>query len=273
MNLISSREALDFFAQAAPRPWVCRTLCWMITQGEIDAYFNRGLITASASRISLIIHLLDGIRATSGPEVDAIIDEEFDPEFAAKLKGKEPFDKIQDEPYEWIPDAPEQIDPGYFMFWPKIDWEIGTLEFDFVPDERDLREMFFPSGDFFYSEFEKADYAGKLEGFSFSHNEIEMMLPTFEMRRSGDQALSTPTGGRPTGRPQKWDWDGAFAYIIAQAQKPDGLPTGHGAQAQVEAMMAEWFEHETGASPVESQIRKRASPCPPAVLTCPIRPE
>jgi hypothetical protein len=202
---------------------------------------------------------LDGIRSTSGPEVDALIDKEFDPELAAKLKNKESFDKINDEPFEWVPEAPEPVDPGYFMFLPTISWNDGTLEFDWVPDERDSREMFFPSGELFYSEFEKAEYAGKLEGFSFSYNEIEMMLPTFEMRRSSDKIQSTAMGIRPIGRPQKWDWDGAYAYIVAQAQKPDGLPTGHGAQARVEAMMAEWFEQETGASPVESQIRKRAS--------------
>ena len=50
-----------------------------------------------------------------------------------------------------------------------------------------------------------------------------------------------------------------MAYIASQAQKPDGLPTGNGAQAKIETMMADWFEREVGKSPAISQIRQRAS--------------
>lgn len=64
---------------------------------------------------------------------------------------------------------------------------------------------------------------------------------------------------RRVGRPAKWHWEGALAHVVAMAQTPVGLPTGHGAQAKIEAIIAEWFTAETGNSPSISQIRTRAA--------------
>jgi hypothetical protein len=56
------------------------------------------------------------------------------------------------------------------------------------------------------------------------------------------------------GRPRKWDWDGALIFLIARANTPDGLPS---VQADVEKMMADYFERKNGDSPTESAIRER----------------
>jgi hypothetical protein len=47
--------------------------------------------------------------------------------------------------------------------------------------------------------------------------------------------------------------------VIAVAQEPDGLPTGHGAQARIEEMIAAWFMDQSGECPASSQVRQRAA--------------
>ena len=58
-----------------------------------------------------------------------------------------------------------------------------------------------------------------------------------------------------TGRKRKWDWDGAMAYLVAQANHPDGLPP---LQADVERLVADYFERRNdGVAPTESLIREK----------------
>jgi hypothetical protein len=63
------------------------------------------------------------------------------------------------------------------------------------------------------------------------------------------------------GRPPKYDWEGALAYVTAVANTPDGLETGPGAQAAIERLIADYFTRASndGNAPCESEIRKRAS--------------
>jgi hypothetical protein len=42
MKLVTSREAIAFLSQSAPRAWVQRLLRCMIIDREIDAYFSAG---------------------------------------------------------------------------------------------------------------------------------------------------------------------------------------------------------------------------------------
>ncbi|WP_347269707.1 hypothetical protein [Rhizorhabdus histidinilytica] len=62
------------------------------------------------------------------------------------------------------------------------------------------------------------------------------------------------------GRSGKLDWEGALIHLIRLANTPDGLPLGKGAQAEIERIISAWFIRQTGKSPAESEIRKRASP-------------
>lgn len=61
------------------------------------------------------------------------------------------------------------------------------------------------------------------------------------------------------GRPRKWDWEGAWAALVAEAHTPDGLPEGEGAQARIARIMANWFQQKYGEEPADSEIRKRAA--------------
>jgi len=109
------------------------------------------------------------------------------------------------------------------------------------------------------SEFEKAEFEVRFSGMSFEFNKIEMMLPNLEVHSSTLVVTDRVDRKRSIGRPPKWDWEGALAFIVSQAQLPDGLPTGPGAQARIEEMMANWFTGETGDAPAPSQIRQRAA--------------
>mgnify|MGYP003670918167 CR=1 FL=1 len=260
MQFLTSREAVDFLSQAAPRPWVCRILQWMVIDDQIWAYFSKGQVQASTSAFHFLFPLADEAKEDAGPKIDALIEKKYEPDLAAKIKGKSHLDTIFDEPYELEAGLEKQtLDPGFFLFGSNIDWDAGVLESDWLPTERGIVEMFFPTAEYEYSEFENADYSCRLEGLSFDKARIEMMLPNLAMGETGLSNRSSSTVGRHVGRPRTWDWDGAMAHIVAQAQTPDGLPTGHGAQARIETMIAEWFESEVGGSPAVSQIRKRAS--------------
>jgi hypothetical protein len=260
MQFLTSKEAVDFLSQAAPRPWVCRMLRWMIVDEQLWGYFSKAQIQASAPGYQFLLPLAEEAGTSTGPEFDALIDRDHEPGLAEKLKGKSAHETILDDPLDWeAEEGPEAQDPGYFLFASDIDWDTGVLKSDWLPTDPDVIEMFFPTSEFFYSEFEHPSYSVRFEGLAFDRARIEMMLPNFKM---GEVGLidRTPVGGRRhVGRPSTWDWEGALAYVVTQAQTPDGLPTGHGAQARIETMIAEWFESEVGGSPAVSQIRKRAS--------------
>jgi len=260
MDFLTSKAAVDFLAQAAPRPWVCRMLKWMIIDQEIDAYFSKTTFQASASALEFLFPFREEAGDWCGPSMDKIIDREFDNDLANKLKGKDGLEKIFDEPLEWNePDAPEMLDFGFFLFGSTVDFDAGTLIADWLPIEPDIVEVFFPSGEWQYSNFDRPDYTAKLEGMLFAKTRIEMLLPNFSLENIATQTQQPPNPRPYAGRPRKWDWEAALAHIVAQAHMPDGLPTGHGAQARIETMIAEWFESEVGGSPAVSQIRKRAS--------------
>jgi hypothetical protein len=260
MQFLTSKEAVDFLSQAAPRPWVCRMLRWMIVDDQLRGYFTKAQIQASALAFQFLYPLAEEAGAPTGPKMDALIDRDHEPNLAEKLRGKSAHDTIFDDPLDWeAEEGHEAQDPGYFLFASEIDWDAGVLKADWLPTDPDVLDMLFPTAEFSYSEFEHADYSARFEGLAFDRAHIEMMLPNFKMGEIG-LVDRTPLGGRRhVGRPRTWDWEGALAYIVTQAQTPDGLPTGHGAQARIETMIAEWFESEVGSSPAVSQIRKRAS--------------
>lgn len=78
-------------------------------------------------------------------------------------------------------------------------------------------------------------------------------IRSLELRRSSFTNLKNQGG-----RPPTHDWEGAIVHITTLANTPDGLPEGQGAQAKIERLMRDWFIHETGDAPSDSEIRKRA---------------
>jgi hypothetical protein len=259
MEFLSSRDAVTFLSQSAPAAWVYRALLWMVQSGEIELYADKATVDAYASVMSFRGPLYEVAGGWAGDAMDEAIREHYSPEIADRLIGKDNFDEIHDEPYVvegW--DAIGALDPGFLIFNSRFDWMQGELECEAL-DRKILKfEWFFSSQDFVGSEFPDPSYDVSFSGLKFDAKRIELLLPSSQFSANVEKGTGV-SGSRFVGRPRKWDWDGAMAHVVAMAQTPDGLPTGHGAQAKVEAMIAEWFEEQTGDSPAISQIRSKAS--------------
>lgn len=260
MQLISSRDALDFLSQAAPRPWVQRLLRWMAFDDELHVYSRSGKVQAHTNVAEFTLQLYETAGEWAGPKMDEAIRENYDLEFAHKLIGKDKMERVDDEAQTWgETDSPIKVDTGFFLYASDIDFEAGTLATDYIDIGGSFGDAVFPSQELFGTEFERPEYEAELRGLCFVRSQIELLLPTMQI--AGTSALQPDLldWRRSTGRPPRWDWEGALAHIVSLAQHPDGLPTGSGAQARVEEMIAEWFMEEAGDTPSESQIRQRAS--------------
>ena len=260
MKLFSSHEAVTFLSQAAPRPWVQRLLRWMAFDEGLPAYSRKGKVQPFTSIFSMTVHLVQKVGKTCGPELDEAIREEFPPETAVNLIGRDPHDRFYDEPFVWDEhDEPKQLDIGFFLYASEIDWEAGTLKADLLPGSGELSEVFFPDSEFLGTELEEPEFEAVIEGLSFEFSRIEMLLPSIELGQTIGFTTAQHDRRKPVGRPPKWDWEGAMAYVISQAQHPDGLPTGPGAQARIEALISDWFLQQAQEAPSPSQVRQRAS--------------
>jgi hypothetical protein len=260
MKLIPSSHAVNFLAQVAPKPWVQRTLRWMALDEGLLAFGTRGTVQPFTTVGRFTIPLYKEAGEFSGAKMDAVIREHFSPEMAARLVGKSHDDRVDDEAYVWEHNKePRTLDPGFFLFATEIDWDDGVIKAHDIPSRGALNETFFPDSDFIASEFEEADFEVEIEGLSFEFETIQLLLPNVELRQSAAFVTSPLESQRPRGRPAKWDWEGALAFVITQAQHPDGLPTGPGAQARVEEMITGWFMDQTGGAPASSQVRERAA--------------
>ena len=63
----------------------------------------------------------------------------------------------------------------------------------------------------------------------------------------------------PVGSPEQYPWDEFYIQIIAIAQTLDGLPTGYGAQAELQRTMLQWCEDNWGCQPSVSWVKARIS--------------
>lgn len=251
---------MNFLSQAAPRPWVQRLLRWMAFDEGLMAYSRKGRVQPFGSVCDMTSQIIEKAGELSGPKMDEAIRQEFTKDVAEKLIGRDPFSRFYDEAYHWDEtEDPKEIDFGFFLYASEIDWESGTLKAENIPWNDQLHETFFPNSEFFQTELERAEFEVEMEGLSFEFSKIEMLLPSMELgQKSGFVAQSNDLRGK-IGRPQKWDWEGALAYIICAAHHPDGLPTGPGAQAKIEGMISDWFMREVDDTPAQSQIRQRAA--------------
>jgi hypothetical protein len=261
MRLISSRDAVNFLSQAAPRPWVQRLLRWMAFDEDLPAYSTSGKIQAHGTVIDIVGDLIRNSSQLPGPELDALIREQFDTEIAAKLLGRQLHDRFDDQPVIWNEkDDPIRIDIGFFLYVTDIDWDVGTIISDYIPSDSSTREIFFSaSDDLLGSELDRPEYHVVIEGLSFDLSRIEMLLPSMRLGEQAGFSASQREVRSRGGRPPKWDWEAAMAFVVSHAQSPDGLPTGPGAQARIEEMIRDWFLREFDDAPAPSDVRRRAA--------------
>lgn len=254
MKLVSSADTLDFLGKSAPRPWIKRMLRWMIFDGEITPYFTAGRIVPRAS-VGLVL-VEEGIDLSAPmAERDEAIRQRWNAEYSPRLVGRNFDELVEDDPVEWSQsDEPHAVGAGFFVFAEDIDWEGGKLYTE-VSDQSstDLQHLFWDADEHLVSMFAKAEFAASLSGMCFRLDNIEMLQPGAELD-AAKGAPQAPSKGR-IGRPRTWDWEGALTYLVGIAQHPDGLPTGAGAQAKIEKLIADWFISMTGNSPAPSQIR------------------
>lgn len=192
--------------------------------------------------------------------MDAAIEEEFPPEIAKKLVGVHPFSRYDDEIIEWdSSEDPKLVDVGIFLYATEIDWDNGIIIANDIPHNGEFFEAFFQNTELFGSELENCTFDATVKGLCFEFSRIEMLLPTFSLGQTSGFNAIPQERHKAIGRPPKWDWEGVMAYVISEAQKPDGLPTGPGSQAKIEGMIADWFMAQTNETPSVSQIRQRAA--------------
>ena len=219
--------------------------------GKVQAYTTVGMLTMS---------LMAEAGESFGPKMDKLIRESFSREMAESLVGKDVHMRIDDEPTIWgDADDPQILDIGFFLYATELDFDDGTLKADRLPSRGEIAETFFSLDEYFGTEFDNPEFEAEFSGLCFDFAKIEMLLPSLELRQSTGFTTDGSDRKRTIGRPPKWDWEGALAFVISQAQMPDGLPTGPGAQARIEEIMASWFTDETGDAPAPSQIRLRAA--------------
>ena len=259
MKLISSREAVTFLSQAAPRPWVQRLLRWMAFDEGLSVYSRKGRVQPYVSVASYTRELVQKAGEFSGQKMDQAIREEYSEEIAERLVGKDPYSRYNEDPYVWDEsEEPKILDFGFFLFASEIDWDDGILRTEFNPSSEQL-DIFFSDSEFLGTELDDAEFEVEIEGLSFELSKIEMLLPSMQLGQTIGFTASQLDKRKSVGRPQMWDWEGAMAYVISLAQHPDGLPTGPGAQARIEGLISEWFMQEAQDTPSPSQVRQRAA--------------
>lgn len=255
MGLITANDALDFLSKSAPRAWVKRMLLWMIFNAELEAYFLEGRSIATVKLFSIALRAL-GAEAF-GERREELIRKNFDAEMAEKLISADAMDDYEEVAYEWnLKEGPQQVSCGYFVYATNIDWEEGTVQATIHYSTKRDDTLFWDADNLLVSDLEDPDYEVTLKGLCFDRDKIEILQPSIDLSPSPqDRKKERPR----IGRPRTWDWDGAITHLLTIAQKPDGLPVGPGAQAQIERLVADWFIAGAGNGPSVSQVRQHVT--------------
>jgi hypothetical protein len=267
---ITSAQTLDMLQHHAPRAWCKRLIQWEMFAGAATCYFLRGTILEKRRPAAFLV---DALQDDPDAELSlARVERHFSAEIAAALRGVGCPEKptgiqecftlpaIEVNREEWSGD-PRRIPIGAFIYADLVDFESGRLEAEDM-SLRYLNATLFDECEEFNTEHDDSELEVHLSGMCFELSAIEMLAPgapsplPMNLDDATTQAFK-PRGG--PGRARKWDWEGALAHIVCVANKPDGLPEGHGAQAAVERMIADWFVTRSDGAPQESEIRKRAA--------------
>jgi hypothetical protein len=104
---------------------------------------------------------------------------------------------------------------------------------------------------------QSAWYASPMEEYIAMGNEVQFLRADLDALWPApkNEIVKAKNQG---GRLPKWDWEGALIEVTRVANTPDGLPTGRGAQAEIERIMRDWFIATYDGAPSISDIRERA---------------
>ncbi len=260
MILIPAREVLDFLSQAAPRAWLKRMIPSMVEADELHAYVTSGTVRSHVSAIEYLSQIPDYKLEDPSEQRDKLVREVFDDEIADKVRDKKWNERFLEYEIDVVDEEDNRrISPGWLTY-SDIDWDNGTLTPIYIPDARErLDHLWWDQEELLASEFNLPDISAEFGGLSFVFEQVELLLPTHRLERSAGRLAPDANERRATGRPRKWDWEGAMA-IISGTAKERGLLTGEpGMQAKIESAMSQWFIDQTGDAPTISQIRSRAS--------------
>ena len=254
--LITTSQALDMLATLAPRAWAKRLLKALVLDGEVDLYARQGVITET-----VLIGLLSKRRRTDNgveyikpdPEEVARI---YGEEAAEAIKGKSIEDEVELRRDEWNDEARDV--PFVLLLSDQVDFENGALTFERYGN--DIPDEWFSTTDETFSRYHReSTHRIVLGDLCCSLAQVELLAPQASPPAPIPPSQSSEPGRGGPGRRPKWDWEGALAAVTAVANSVDGLPMGLGAQAEVERLLAEHFTSQSGESPAESELRKRAS--------------
>lgn len=253
--MISSRAALDMLCTCAPRAWCKRLLNWEVFNGSLDLYATQGEIAhfVTAKQILAEAGLNSVPSEKELAELVGKIDDNALVSIRRAASAEHPFVEIEGYRHEWY--EPCSVIPLPFGLVPAstVDWEKGTLSAELLRDMVPNEWLQYPEELFEVGEFETLKIS--LSGLSFDVAAVEMLVPSASLP-NGDAV--TVAAAKRLGRPPKWDWDAAMAHVTAIAAQGQ-LPSGDGAQARLEELIAGYFSTQFGAEPATSDIRKRAS--------------
>jgi hypothetical protein len=248
-------------ATCAPRAWCKRLLNWEVFWGGLNLYARDGVVTHRRIAFEILREagfVTEVHDEPSESELEALPKDDEEAAAVRRAAAAGRFDYVDSLSLHWgIQDGALPI--GLMVAQARLDWELGELDAEIssglVPDEwlEDADNTFVPDA--------HGEVRAHLVGLSFEVAAIEMLVPSASVPDGKLASLPTPlrTTRRAGGRPMKWDWEGAIAAVVAEANRnPDGLPDGYGAQTKIEKMMAEWFLERAADCPAESEIRKRA---------------
>ena len=110
----------------------------------------------------------------------------------------------------------------------------------------------------FLAKFEMQGMQEEWQAFDVRFNPAQIQEMATATAAAIDSLPLTTLNSTAAKRATKYDWEGALIGVVLVANSPDGLPTGYGAQAEIERMLVRWFRKNQDMEPTSSELRVRA---------------
>lgn len=138
---------------------------------------------------------------------------------------------------------------------PRRDWDISDYLWESFAG---LDDAFWTSG--------SGEIAGEVyRGVQIHRGELALLINEISGLAPAQKPAPSsppPVSGARRGRPAKWDWEGAFAYLVARANTPDGLHADGNDKltiTYIADLMRAWFIDTCDDAPEDSARREKAA--------------